>query len=188
MDNRPGPLFNATTIDRDVDAFFLQEQGGFPSQYFFAVSPKHPMMFLAVHDVMNNLHTADDTGKFYVPFVTGPGTIKRSMLQFMGYNKSWTDEMNAKYGYPTKGLYIGKVQGNRSVTIAGSSATCNSWVNRAGVRGIDKSKGWRLMNVTNYQEVNKAQSGRSCVQYLYDRYSSEQAEQQVQDTLHHRRW
>jgi mannosyltransferase OCH1-like enzyme len=52
MDNLPGPLLNETTITQDMDAFFLQEGGGFLSQFFFAVSPKHPMMFLAVHDVM----------------------------------------------------------------------------------------------------------------------------------------
>ena len=52
LDNLPGPLFNETTIPPDMDAFFLQERGGWLSQYFFAVAPKHPIMFLAVHDVM----------------------------------------------------------------------------------------------------------------------------------------
>ena len=188
MDNTPGPLFNSTTIGPDVDAFFLQEQGRFPSQYFFAVSPKHPMMFLAIHDVMNNMHTAADTGKFYVPAVTGPGSIKRSMLQFMGHNSSWTNEMINTYAYPTKGVYVGKVHGNRSVTIEGSSSSSHHWVNRGGVRGQEKSDGWRLMNVTNYQEVNKEPTGRSCIQHLLDRYNSEQAKQQVQDTLRYRRW
>ena len=49
MDNSPGPLLNETTITDDIDAFFLQEKGGFLSQYFFAIAPKHPLMFLAVH-------------------------------------------------------------------------------------------------------------------------------------------
>jgi len=35
MDNAPGELFNASTLTPDIDAFFLPEQGGFPSQYFF---------------------------------------------------------------------------------------------------------------------------------------------------------
>lgn len=52
LDNLPGERFNETTIAPDTDAFFLQEQGGWLSQYFFAVAPKHPIMFLAVHDVM----------------------------------------------------------------------------------------------------------------------------------------
>lgn len=52
MDNLPGLFLNETTITPDIDAFFLQEKGGFLSQFFFAVSPKHPLMFLAVHDVM----------------------------------------------------------------------------------------------------------------------------------------
>lgn len=37
LDNEPGPRFlNASLITDDVDSFFEQEGGGFPSQYFFA--------------------------------------------------------------------------------------------------------------------------------------------------------
>ena len=61
MDNLPGPLFNATTITPDIDAFFLQEQGGYVSQFFFAVAPRHPLMFLAVHDVMEREYTVGQT-------------------------------------------------------------------------------------------------------------------------------
>ena len=189
MDNVPGPFLNATTITPDMDAFFLQEGGGFPSQYFFAVSPKHPIMFLAVHDVMKMLHDAEDTGKFYVPFTTGPGSIKRAMLYFMGYNSSWTAEMANQYAYPVKGLYVGKVLGNRTVTIEGSRQTSQAWVARNGVRGRDKNQGFKMMNITNYQEVNKESSGKSCIRQLLDHYTMPaEREKQIQEALHHRRW
>lgn len=81
MDNYPNTLFNATSVDPNTDAYFLQERGGFLSQYFFAVSPKHPLMFLAVHDVMREMHNMLDTGNFYVPVVSGPGAIKVSAQQ-----------------------------------------------------------------------------------------------------------
>jgi len=126
-------------------------------------------MFFAVHDVMNNMHTAEDTGKFYVPFVTGPGSIKRSMIQFGGRNKSWTEEMMNRYAYPTEGLLHGI--GNRTVTIAGSRATCNNWVVRGFVRGPSKSSGFEQMNITNYQSVNKMENGLSCIRLLHDKYS-----------------
>lgn len=66
MDNYPGVnLENGTAFTPDLDAFFIQEGGGFLSQYFFATSPKHPLMFQAVQDVMNTVHHLEDTGNFY---------------------------------------------------------------------------------------------------------------------------
>ena len=58
---------HATTIGADVDAFFLQDSNEILSQFFFAVSRKHRLMFLAIHDVMERMHSLDDTGTFYVP-------------------------------------------------------------------------------------------------------------------------
>jgi Glycosyltransferase sugar-binding region containing DXD motif len=81
MDNHPSTLFHSTSVDPNTDAYFLQERGGFLSQYFFAVSPKHPLMFLAVHDVMREMHNILDTGNFYVPVLSGPGAMKVSVHQ-----------------------------------------------------------------------------------------------------------
>ena len=47
IDNAPGPWFwneTGSVITNETDALFEQERDGFPSQYFFAASPRHPVM------------------------------------------------------------------------------------------------------------------------------------------------
>ena len=47
IDNAPGPWFYNDTggvITDKIDALFEQERERFPSQYFFAASPHHPIM------------------------------------------------------------------------------------------------------------------------------------------------
>ena len=229
MDNVPGQLFNGSTITPDIDAFFLQEQGGFLSQFFFAVSPKHPMMFLAVHDVMQRtwqplllcnwlnslvhswlnapfclcdppnlqsvndprnahleMHGADDTGKIYIPFSTGPGSTKRAFLRFMGGTSKSPDAFNNKYGYPEAGTYVGKFGKDRSVTVVGSRRTGNNWVFRSAL-GRQKGKAWELMNITDYQQVNKQRSGLTCLMKLHE-WHAEQRQKFVDEQLHRWRW
>ena len=54
IDNRPRlHHLNESTIPDDMESFFLREHEGFLSQFFFAISPKHPLMFLAVQRVLN---------------------------------------------------------------------------------------------------------------------------------------
>lgn len=185
MDNLPGQLFNATTITPDMDAFFLKERGGWVSQYFFAVSPKHPIMFLAVHDVMHQMHSQQDTGKFHVPSLTGPGATKRAFLSFMRIDARLgaTPEQVKKYAKPRPGLYQG--WGNRSVLVAGTRATNMNFVKRDAIRGNEKRRGWEEMNITNYQMVNKQNNNRSCVLQLHDKYMMEQQREEI---LRTHRW
>lgn len=173
MDNIPGPLFNATSIDPTTDAYFLQEGEGFLSQYFFAIAPKHPLMFLAVHDVMREIHQLMDTVKFYVPVVTGPGVTKRAFLHFMGINISNGNEIGGKYSRPNAGHYIGTFGNNRSVTVVGSGRTCQEYVVRGAIRGIQKTEGWQQMNITEYQGGPKQPNGKTCFRAIQEYYMSQ---------------
>jgi hypothetical protein len=142
------------------------------------------MMFLAVHDVMHQMHNLIDTGNFYVPATTGPGTTKRAFLFFMGIDarSGATEEQIKKYSKPTKGHYVG--WGNRTITVEGSRQTGGQWVQRSAINGRQKKEGWKSMNISNYQELNKKQTGRSCVLQLHDLYASQQHMEKV---LHMRR-
>ena len=84
IDNAPGVLFwneTGSVITNETDALFEQEKGGFPSQYFFASSPHHPIMFLAVYNTMHRVTDLQSVRKQYVPFVTGPGAIKSAFVR-----------------------------------------------------------------------------------------------------------
>ena len=83
IDNAPGPWFwneTGSVITNTTDALFEQERDGFPSQYFFAVSPHHPIMYLAVQNALLRLMETQSVRKQYVPFVTGPGAIKSAVV------------------------------------------------------------------------------------------------------------
>ena len=85
IDNAPGPLLwneTGSAITNETDALFEQERDGFPSQYFFAASHHHPVMFLAVLDTMHRVMDVSSVQKQYVPFVTGPGAIKAAFVSF----------------------------------------------------------------------------------------------------------
>lgn len=58
IDNLPGANLraNGPGIPADWEAVFLREKGGFPSQYFFANKPEHPVMFHTLHWVHKQLH------------------------------------------------------------------------------------------------------------------------------------
>lgn len=153
-----------------MDAFFLQERGGWLSQFFFAVAPKHPLMFYAVHDVLHEMHGVADTGTFYVPATTGPGATKRAFLRFMNINSWSSDEDKARYSKPVKGVYRGVATPDWTVTVEGSRSTGHLWLQRDALGGPTKVEGWKLMNITNYQDLNKAPTGKSCQTLLYEKY------------------
>ena len=85
IDNTPGPKFwdektGGGIITNETDALFEQESQRFPSQYFFASSPHHPIMFLAVYQTMHRVMDVASVKEQYIPFVTGPGAIKSAFV------------------------------------------------------------------------------------------------------------
>ena len=91
LDNAPGPLFvwnNAlkdgdgrasTIISGEMDALFEVEIGRFPSQYFFAASPHHPVMYFALQNAIGWLLDVNDVDLQRIPFITGPGALKAAV-------------------------------------------------------------------------------------------------------------
>ena len=147
------------------------------------------LLKMKVHDVMYQMHHLADTGKFYVPAITGPGTTKRAFLFFMGIDERTgaTEEQVKYYSKPVKGLYQG--WGNRTVTVEGTRSTSNNWCKRSAIGGNAKKKGWKQMNITHYQILNKEASGKSCFLQLHDMYmEQQQQQQQIDQVLRTRRW
>ncbi len=70
MDNRP-VKFNGETLADTDESFFVVEQVGVLSQYFFAAAPKHPLMWYLVHATMLRVYGIHDVDTQFAPFVTG---------------------------------------------------------------------------------------------------------------------
>lgn len=100
--------FNGTTITAEMDGFFVQTPLGKPSQWFMAVSPRHPLMYLAMNRIIRNIWLLKDIGTFPVVFVTGPAVIGDALGEFMGIqqNKNFKSQTYV-------GLY------NRSIVLEG---------------------------------------------------------------------
>lgn len=108
IDNAPGPLFlNGELISHDMDSLFeVDKMGGFPSQYFFAASPHHPVTYYMVQHTISRLLEVPNIANQNVPLVTGPGATKSGVISTINN------------GYPKAGFYTGLY--NRTVDIRGT--------------------------------------------------------------------
>jgi mannosyltransferase OCH1-like enzyme len=161
IDNAPGRFWNSSTIQLDDDAFFVVEKVGVLSQFFMAASPKHPLMYLAVHTTLHRLLDLEHAGKQYIPQMTGPGALKVAFKYFMRTGKEDHD-----YGRVRKGKYVGV--GGRSVTVAGSKVTSWQIVNRGSVSGNAKIGGYKKMGMRHFSDIAKKKFNESCFVHLYN--------------------
>jgi hypothetical protein len=174
IDNAPGKFWTSDTIRPEDDAFFVIEKLGVLSQYFIAVSPKHPLMYLAVHLSLSRLLDLDHVGKQNIPVVTGPGALKVAFKYFMRTQEilSGDDERKWKakhpngtrYGRVKAGTYYGV--GNRSVTIAGTKETASRLVIRGSVYG--KGEGYKKMGMKHFSAIAKKKFNESCLVHLWN--------------------
>jgi mannosyltransferase OCH1-like enzyme len=160
IDNAPGQgLLNGTLItDHDVDSFFEQERGRFPSQYFMAASPHHPVMYFMVMSTIDRLLDVRNISDQYVPFVTGPGATKTAVIRAVGT------------GYPAKGHYVGVY--NRTMTVVGSSAEAKQGLYLRRDSVVHKGRQYGLMNMTHYNDKKKVvQKHHSCFLEIHDNFT-----------------
>jgi hypothetical protein len=149
IDNAPGPLFlDGDVIKDDDDAWFVVEKLGIMSQYFMAASPRHPFIHIALIHLFERLLQVDNIQKQYVPFVTGPGTIKSAMMIFRN------DKVNEKV---ERGKYYG--WDGRSVTVEGARGY--------SVNGIHKKGGYVAMGMKHFSDNRISATNDSCYEHLY---------------------
>jgi mannosyltransferase OCH1-like enzyme len=163
--------FNATTIQATDDAFFVVENMGIPSQYFFAASPRHPVMYLLITAIMHRLYELPDMYNQYVPYVTGPGALKLAFQHFMRAHpphvKPGTVRKPSQQSSLNKvpaGIYTGV--GNRSVTVIGSKRRPNQYIHRNVVG--NKQNLYREMGMKHFSKVQRQATNVSCWLQLYE--------------------
>jgi mannosyltransferase OCH1-like enzyme len=157
---------NAWTPDYilpDDDAMFVVENFDAPSQYWMAVSPKHPILYYAIHHTLANLLSLKEVGNMDAAIVTGPYALLDAFSWFM-----------ADVGvYVTKPVVSGTYQGryNRSVRIIGQGRSRSSdIITRDAIGPGFRKKLYQFMNMTHFSQWtrNWRISNRSCLSIQYD--------------------
>jgi len=144
IDNAPGRLFDhGAIINASTDAMFEQEGDKFPSQYFIATSPQHPVSYFMVQQSLNRLLHTPNIALQNTAVITGPGAAKTGVISFIGD------------GYPTTGKYTGTH--NRTMTIIGHYTTAKRklYIRRAAVQDYIKKKEYVKMNMTHFSDARK---------------------------------
>lgn len=179
IDNAPNfALANGTAILPEDEAFFLVERDGVASQYFFAATPRHPLIYLLVTQILLRLLGLPDIDNQWVPIVTGPGALKVAWVHFM-------NKQNLNSDYPAgfqrialgsyerferirEGTYTG--QHNRTARLVGNTTSNEDWVVRFGLES--KERDYASMNMTHFSKEGRVDPGssfssESCLQHIY---------------------
>ena len=182
-------------IDDDVDAWFVVERIGAPSQYFMASSPKHPLLYVALMVTMKNILTIPSLQATYVAQVSGPTALKEASIIFLGRHQHMIKDMdlngrggnlNRKIWMGSAGTYVG-IQ-NRTVTVVGSQLTTNDYIHRESIHPFDKRDAYVAMGMKHFTWAHRGKKslrgwpgGRikpldaeqwniSCLEHLYKTY------------------
>ncbi|GAX09774.1 hypothetical protein FisN_11Lh252 [Fistulifera solaris] len=144
---------------KDNDAFFVVEQYHLLSQYFIAVTPRHPLMWYAIQVALSNLWKLSDTGGVAAAVTTGPHALHQAFTLF-AKDGGLVIEPARPGEKPVKaGTYVG-TQG-RSVTAMGVAERQNEIIDR-DVLGNFKKREYSRLNMTFHQDDKKKLSRKAC--------------------------
>jgi hypothetical protein len=167
LDSVPTSNFTGDTIRPEDDSFFVVESFHLLSQYFMAISPKHPLMFYSTQQSLLNLLRAPDTGKFNAALQTGPHALHMAFRYFMKDAGVIVLEPRTE---PVKaGFFVGT--NNRSARAVGlGGKLSDQYVIREDIGGRQKMKDYKKMGMTHNQDDKKNPSGQSCMSALWHGY------------------
>jgi hypothetical protein len=163
FDSAPNEFHNDTISDAD-DAFFVVEQYHILSQWFMAVSPRHPLMYYAVQHSLLNLLEADDTKKIGAHLKTGPHALHRAYIDFRADAGASVDPLGTGFKPVWSGKFFGT--NNRSLTVVGKGENENQYVQRLAVDPIVRKVDYRKMGMTHFSkftEPHSKKSGLTCL-------------------------
>jgi mannosyltransferase OCH1-like enzyme len=92
IDNWPMQNFTMTTIHPQDTFFSLSDAKDRPSQWLFAMEPRHPIGSYAVWEIMNRLKRVKNIAKPHVVQITGPHTLLSAYRKFFNRKLSTIEE------------------------------------------------------------------------------------------------
>jgi mannosyltransferase OCH1-like enzyme len=170
LDATPHPHSNTSWtpahIHPDDDAYFVVEFYDALSQYWMALSPRHPLMFYTIHAALARIMTMRNVLKMDASLTTGPFALLDGFALFT----LDTGPLITKPVYA--GVYVGT--NNRTVRVDGySRGLADMIIKREALNRPRKLELYKSMNMTHFLQDMKAgrQSpllGRSCLAVQYD--------------------
>ena len=157
--------WSADSIRKDDDAYFVVEFYDALSQYWMALSPKHPLMYYAVNHALLRALPHEEHTRLDAAMITGPFALLEAFSWFM-----W--DVHVEAGKPVKaGVYKGRY--GRSIRVVGKGRDMSSnIILREAMRREEKIEMYHKMNMTHFLEdkkkAKKDQSGRPCYSLFYD--------------------
>jgi Glycosyltransferase sugar-binding region containing DXD motif len=170
IDSIPGKEFDPVKLlAPEADAVFVVEFIGLLSQYFIAVSPRHPIMYYAVQHALRNLLWSKDTGSVHSPTMTGPHALHDAYGASRGDAGAFVSPFAPQSKPPVRaGTYAGTH--NRTVTALGSSDKSDAFVQREILSRTRKQAEYDQMSMTHFSNVQKVPTGTSCLRAVLDAY------------------
>ncbi|KAL9188243.1 hypothetical protein ACHAXT_006621 [Thalassiosira profunda] len=171
VDNVPSEKFTeAGPIGAHDDAFFLSDSWNRPSQWFFAMTPRHPIAYFALFSVFVNLQKLESIERPSVVFVTGPDALKRGYGDALGWKTSVGDGKDifaegthrCKWGSNVTKLlgkhgHITQLNMNEMVDFNGTKVP-----RKKRMEHLHKMKHW-----VDQKNTKKIEFDGSCMDYLY---------------------
>jgi mannosyltransferase OCH1-like enzyme len=157
IDSAPSLEFNFSLLSRQ-QAFFVVDQYDLLSQYFFAFSPKHPLLYYTIHHVLQRVLAQVDTGAIYPGRTTGPHALLAGFTSFL-------EEVGQTVGIAAQrpiqaGFYTGR--DNWTVTVLGTATKQNQFVVQQGLSEQQKVLDYHAMGMDYYLH-DLQPSNRSCL-------------------------
>jgi len=161
LDSAPNSNFHPSVLDGH-QAFFVVDKHDMMSEYFIAVSPKHPIIYYTLHHALQNILTVRDTGAAFPGRTTGPHSL---LAGFRSFRNDVGDTVGLAAERPIKsGIYRGRK--NWTVTIMGSPENVNEFVFQQKVTDQEKRKNYATMGMKFYLD-DLAPTNRSCLKLTH---------------------
>ena len=162
LDTAPNAFSPSTTIHAAADdALFVVEQYHMLSQYFMAVTPRHPLVWYAIQRALQNLWDLPDTGKVSAAMVTGPHVLHAAYRDFRADAGQAVDPAGVGYKPVWAGRFVGTW--NYTVTVIGVGEQQNEYVHRDLLGMHKKHAAYKEMHMRHFQQDKKYPTGRSCL-------------------------
>ena len=168
MDSIPNEL-TIDTIRPEYDAMFVVEQYHVLSQWFMAVSPRHPIMFYAIQHSLLNLLEAEDTQRIGAHVKTGPHALHKAFMDFRNDIGELVEPLGAGFKPVWQGEFEGT--GNRTITVLGVGENENQYVQRSAISPVDRKRDYAAIGMTHFSTFTKPSSkasGKTCADAILD--------------------
>jgi Glycosyltransferase sugar-binding region containing DXD motif len=158
-----------STIQSEEDGFFVVDHYHYLSQYFMALSPRHPLMFYTIQASLANVLLASDTGSINPARTTGPAALHRGLQSFvldagMDLPDALTAVKQQQRGPVVGGIYKGT--NGLSIRVV-ETEDDNQVVRREALKRAEKMAAYSKMGMKHFSKTRQA-SNVSCLALLYD--------------------